>query len=67
MPQKDYDFSENKAIEAAGHAAGEYLDKIGKTDLATLEKYEWLEFGRVWIDAFGADLAKRISSHEAPF
>jgi hypothetical protein len=21
----------------------------------------------MWIDAFGADLAKRISSHEAPF
>jgi len=67
MPSSDYDFSENKAVEEAGNVAGAYLDTLGKTDLATLEKYEWLEFCRTLIDAFGSDLAKRIASYEAPF
>ena len=67
MPQRDYDYSENKALDAAGAAAGQYLDKIGKTDIGSLELHEWRKFCQTMIDAFGDDLAKRISSHEAPF
>lgn len=67
MSQKEYDFYENKSLDAAGEAAGQYLDKIGKTDLASLELHEWRKFCQTMIDAFGDDLAKRVSSHEAPF
>ncbi len=35
---------ERKSIEAGGHAAGEYLDRIGKTDLATLTADQWQMF-----------------------
>lgn len=32
---------ENQAIEAASDRAGEYLDGLGKTDLATMTPEEW--------------------------
>lgn len=64
MPQKAWDFSEEKAVEEAGFVAGEYLDKIGKTDLSDLEQNEWLLFCKTLIDAFGKDLANRLGSHD---
>lgn len=38
-----------------GHAsdmAGEYLDELGKTDLATLTRDEWLEFLHVVVKGY---------------
>lgn len=35
---------ENEAIMYGGQMGGEYLDSIGKTDLATLSADEWAEF-----------------------
>ena len=32
---------ENQAIDAASDAAGEYLEKIGRSDLAQLSQEEW--------------------------
>lgn len=36
--------NEAKAIEAASGAIGEYLEGIGKTDLAAMTEEEWLGF-----------------------
>jgi len=33
--------NEQDALEAAGQTAGEYLESLGKTDLALLELEEW--------------------------
>lgn len=33
--------NEAAAMEAGGHAAGEYLESIGKSDLAALSVEEW--------------------------
>lgn len=32
---------ENQGLDAASDAAGEYLDKLGKTDFATMTGEEW--------------------------
>ncbi|MES2783577.1 MAG: DUF6511 domain-containing protein, partial [Pseudomonadota bacterium] len=41
MPLTD---TENKAVMATGDLAGQYLDKLGKTDLATMSYEEWMDF-----------------------
>ena len=38
---KDPDEYERSAIEHAGTMAGEYLDSLGKTDLATMTREDW--------------------------
>jgi hypothetical protein len=35
---------ELEAVTLAGYAAGEYLDSIGRSDLATLSEPEWMMF-----------------------
>lgn len=35
---------EKKAVRAVSNEVGEYLDRIGKTDLATMTEAEWLGF-----------------------
>ena len=34
---------ERQAVEAASDAAGEYLERVGKTDLAIMSRDEWQE------------------------
>lgn len=46
--------------------AGAYLDTIGKTDLATLTREEWLEFGKRVVAGYRGALKGRLST-EAPF
>ena len=46
------------AIQAASEPAGEYLEELGKTDLATLEEHEWLTFLEVVITAYQSKLAE---------
>lgn len=36
--------NEKAALQQGGHMGGEYLDAIGKTDLATLSLEEWATF-----------------------
>lgn len=36
--------NEQAAMDAASNAAGEYLESLGKTDLAQLEVSEWNSF-----------------------
>jgi hypothetical protein len=43
---------EIQAMQAASEMAGEYLESIGKTDLATLEYDEWMTFIEVVCTTF---------------
>lgn len=40
----DYITIDIESAENAGQFAGKYLESIGKTDLATLTKDEWINF-----------------------
>lgn len=64
----DPDEHEIAAIQAASPMAGEYLDSIGKTDLATLTDTEWLTFLEVVITAYQDELVRRLDTgrHPAP-
>jgi hypothetical protein len=64
----DPDEHEQAAIAAASPMAGEYLDSIGKTDLATLTDAEWLTLLEVIITAYQDELARRLDQgrHPAP-
>ena len=44
--------TEVEAIDAGGAAAGEYLDTIGKTDLAELSPDQWQEFLGKFLDGY---------------
>lgn len=50
---------EDAAAVAGGKAAGAYLEKIGKTDLAAMTKDEWEEFCRTLVSGAYADLQKQ--------
>lgn len=41
---------EADAVATGGQAAGDYLDRIGKTDLATLTRDEWHEFCKIMFE-----------------
>lgn len=50
--------TENKAVMATGPIAGEYLDKLGKTDLAQMSYEEWCDFLAFTVDTFLAERGK---------
>lgn len=50
---------ESTAAIAGGKAAGAYLEKIGKTDLAALTKTEWTVFCETMLGAAYADLQRQ--------
>jgi hypothetical protein len=52
--------------ERAGRLAGEYLDSLGKTDLATLAKEEWETFLGVAVAAWKAEELQH-AAEECPF
>lgn len=64
----DPDEHEIAAIQAASPMAGEYLESIGKTDLAVLSDAEWLTLLEVIVTAYQDALAQRLDSgsHPAP-
>lgn len=68
------------AIIATSDLAGEHLDKLGKTDLATMSRDEWLGFIEIVVMGYADQMAKRhkpyavlrsgddpISSEEVPY
>jgi hypothetical protein len=63
----NWDHYELLAVERGGEAAGAYLDRIGKTDLATLTQEEWGFFLREVIAGFGTALRKIVKNREVPF
>lgn len=64
---RDFDAYEVKAVEDAGERGGDYLDSIGKTDLASLDPDQWGEFLTAVIAGFGASLRRQIVERRAPF
>ena len=58
----DPDEHEIAAITAASPMAGEYLDSIGKTDLAVLTEAEWLTLLEVIITAYQDELVRRLDT-----
>ena len=64
----DPDEHEIAAIAAASLMAGEYLESIGKTDLAVLSEAEWLTLLEVVITAYQDELARLLDQgrHSAP-
>ena len=58
---------ETRAIrEGASHNAGEYLESIGKTDLATLTQEEWFTMLEVAVTGY-QDCLRWIEMGEPPF
>ena len=64
----DPDEHEIAAIAAASPMAGEYLESIGKADLAALTEAEWLTLLEVIITAYQDELARLLDQgrHSAP-
>lgn len=57
---------ERKAALIGGNDGGQYLDRIGKTDLASLTGEEWEEFCALIFTGTCAEL-KRLADDEIPF
>lgn len=58
---------EDACIREAGDQAGQFLDSIGKTDLAQLSAEEWMHFLRIFLEQFGETMKRKITEGEAPF
>jgi Family of unknown function (DUF6511) len=58
--------SEVLAIQDAAKAAGEYLDSIGKTDLAKMTETEWLTLSEC-IVCTALDVLAKVSLANIPF
>jgi Family of unknown function (DUF6511) len=44
--------SKHQALEFASESGGEYLERVGETDLCRLTKQQWLTFIATIVDAF---------------
>ena len=67
MKRDTFNVIERDSLLAAGNAAGGYLDRIGKTDLAALSAEEWEIFLGTLLDQFGVELRTRLEQHQPPF
>ena len=67
MADDKLDAHEKKALVEAGHAGGDFLDRIGKTDLATLNERQWTDFLGTVLRGFEASMRRQMTEHEAPF
>lgn len=57
---------EKRAVGSASEEVGAYLDRIGKTDLATMTEAEWLGFIAHAYGTVSAEVSK-IWENEVPF
>lgn len=58
--------NEQRALQTAGDLAGEYLDSLGRTDLALLTPAEWATLIEVIVTGFGdrlRELCARDGAH----
>ncbi len=67
MKKGDWNRIEEEALRAGGDAAGAYLDKIGKTDLAVLTEEEWLTMLATFEEGRGRAMREKLEAHTAPF
>lgn len=58
---------EYEAVEAAGDEVGEFLEGIGKTDLATLTREEWLDFVAHAYECVCTRVRAKWEAGEVPF
>jgi hypothetical protein len=58
---------QQKAIDEAGIAGGEYLDSIKKTDLSQLDRMEWNNFIEIICINYHDKLCVELSSWGIPF
>ncbi len=58
---------EAEAIMAASEAIGTHLEKLGKTDMATMTAEEWLDFLAAAYSSIGDQVRERLASGEVPF
>lgn len=58
---------ENQAIDAASDAAGEFLELLGKTDLATLTGDEWRELIQLVFVRSTATIQRLTDDGAVPF
>lgn len=58
---------EDQAIRAASDAAGEYLDALGKTDLATMSRDEWRQLLEVVFVRATATIQRLTDEEAVPF
>lgn len=56
--------NEKLAMEYAGKMAGEYMAEIGKTDLKTFSKGEWMTLLKV---IYGNTCARVVHLEDVPF
>jgi len=66
MKQDNWNRIESMAAQDGGSEGGEYLDQIGKFNLAELTPDEWAEFNRRIVAGYRKALAKR-TAEECPF
>lgn len=66
MPADQFSHLESRAAIRGGEVAGEYLEQIGKTDLATLTPEEFWEFCRRVVAGYRVALQTELRN-EAPF
>lgn len=67
MGMIDSTSSEKAAMVAGGELGGEYLEHIGKTDLATLEPGEWAMFIESVVTGYVDKLAElSMAEHASP-
>lgn len=64
---RNFDPYETRARADAGEKAGEFLDCIGKSDLADLSAEEWQKFLTTVIHEFGESLRSQVAELRAPF
>jgi hypothetical protein len=58
---------EMAAIEAASEPAGVYIEKLGKTDMATWSEKEWHEFLEVIILTAREKMTPLLTQDEIPY
>lgn len=58
---------EREALLAAGDKAGDFLDQMGKTDLAKLSPEEWEAFLSTILEEYGAGVRTRLDADSVPF
>ena len=66
MKQTEFTRLDSLATEEGGALGGAFLDRIGKTDLATMTQDEWQEFCRQIIAGYRTALKEKLR-YEAPF
>jgi len=65
MRQVEWIEIELQAIRDAGNHAGEWLDRTGKTDLATLTPDEWEAFCKHMVASYRSQLAYHVAAYKA--